>query len=95
MTLVQVMLCATISVGAALVNMASLSGAAKIYVASKNRIQDRYKFIWAKPTKLGRKMYKPFRPLRLEFRNNFVERATPLVQEVCARQIFSTVIASN
>ncbi|OXA48484.1 hypothetical protein Fcan01_16546 [Folsomia candida] len=72
-----------------------VSSAAKIYVASKNRIQDRYKFIWAKPTKLGRKMYKPFRPLRLEFRNNFVERATPLVQEVCARQIFSTVIASN
>ncbi|OXA49054.1 hypothetical protein Fcan01_16404 [Folsomia candida] len=98
MTIVQVMLSATVTVGAGIVNVTSLSGAAKIYISSKIMIQDPQLLfrIGNKPTKLARKKYKSIRPLRLEFGNNYVGRAIPLVvQEACACQIFSIVIASN
>lgn len=40
-----------------------------------------------------RKVRKSFRPLRLEFGNNYVDRSTPLVmQEFCIRQTASLVL---
>ncbi|OXA49047.1 hypothetical protein Fcan01_16403 [Folsomia candida] len=82
MTMVQVMLCATVSVGAALVNVASLSGAGKMYMASKITIQDP-QFLFRmgnKPTKLVRKIYTSFRPLSSN--NTTSDKVTFMVRDI-------------
>lgn len=51
---------------------------------------------WDGKRSYGRKVLKSFRPLRLEFGNNYIDRLTPLVmQEFCIRNTASILLLSG
>lgn len=79
-----------------LIGLIVLTSASSIHVKAEDWIS-RVKFAGGGAKNLFfRRVHKSFRPLRLEFGNNFVERLTPLImQEYCFRQTASLLLLAG
>lgn len=78
-----------------LFGMIVLTFTSSIYVKTESWIS-KVKYRGGKDSRYFLKAHKSFRPLRLEFGNNFVDRITPLVvQEFCIRQTTSLLLLAE
>lgn len=89
---IQVSIFLTIYIDACMCGLVIFSAAACIHVITEDWVA-RVKPRGGKQVRYFRRIHKSFRPLRLEFGNNFVDRLTPLVmQEFCVRQTASFLL---
>lgn len=90
--LFQLAIFLVIYLGSMMFSMIVLSSAASIYVKTEEWIND----LKLGKNKYFRRVHKSFRPLRLEFDNNYVDRLTPLViQEFCMTQTASLLLLTS
>lgn len=91
--LIQILAFLVTYVDVIVLGMAVLSFASFIFIKSEDWIK---KMKGKKNSRYFRRVHKSFRPLRLEYGNNFVDRTTPLViQEFCISQTASAVLLNK